>query len=125
MDKRSRTEYSKVITSIVVGLFSFVAIAFIVFVCYEMHRLEDLSPVAYIGTGIVGLLTVVLAAYMWRAKAKSQCDLEWERTKKFTEFREKHPEHFVKGTLNTNDSYGGGGYYSGGMDDYYTDGGYG
>lgn len=95
-----RKEYSKVITSIVVGLFSAVAVGFIIFVCYEMHRLQDLSPVAYIGTGIVGLLSIVLGAYMWRAKAKSQSDLEWEQTKQLTLFRAKHPEYFTQSTMN-------------------------
>jgi hypothetical protein len=87
----------------VVGLFSAVAIGFIIFVCYEMHWLRDLSPVAYIGTGIVGLLAIVLGAYMWRAKAKSLSDLEWEKTKQLTLFREKHPECFTQGKLNPND----------------------
>lgn len=109
--RRKKTEYSKVITGIVVGLFSLVAIGFILFVCYEMHRLRDLSPVAYIGTGIVGLLAAVLSAYMWRAKAKSQSDLEWERTKQLTAFREKHPECFVNGKLDTSnfEDYSNGG----------------
>lgn len=101
--RRKGTEYSKFITSLVVIPILVVAIGFIVFVCYEMHRLRDLSPVAYIGTGLVGLLTIVLGAYMWRAKAKSQCDLEWERTKQLTLFREKHPECFTPGKLNSSD----------------------
>lgn len=94
-------EYSKWITTIVVAVFSALAVGFITFVCYEMHRLGDLSPVAYIGPSIVGLLATVLAFYMWRAKAKSQTDLEWEKTKRLTEFREKHPEHFTQGVVHT------------------------
>lgn len=98
-----KKEYSKVITSIVVIPILVVAIAFVVFVCYEMHRLGDLSPVAYIGTGIVGLLSIVLSAYMWRAKAKSQSDLEWEKTKQLTLFREKHPEYFTPSKIDPAD----------------------
>jgi predicted RND superfamily exporter protein len=98
-----KKEYSKVITSIVVGLFSATAIGFIAFVCYEMHRLRDLTPVAYIGTGITGLLAIVMGVYAWRAKAKSQCDLEWEKTKQLTLFREKHPEYFTQGKINSDD----------------------
>lgn len=104
-----RKEYSKVITTAVVVTFSLVAIAFIVFVCYEMHRLNDLSPVAYIGPSIVGLLATVLAFYMWRAKAKSQTDLEWEKTKQLTALREKHPEAFVEGMVNVNNDFTSGG----------------
>ncbi len=125
MNNEKRREFSKVITSIVVGLFSAVAIGFIVFVCVEMHRLGDLSPVAYIGPSIVGLLASLLGFYMWRAKAKSQSDLEWEKTKQLTEFREKHPEYFTPGKVTSGDQYGMGSYYSGGTNDYFTDGGYG
>ena len=95
-----KREYSKLITTIVVSVFSILAVAFVMFVCYEMHRLSDLSPVAYIGPSIVGLLATVLAFYMWRAKAKSQNDLEWEKTKQLTKFRAKHPEAFVEGKIN-------------------------
>lgn len=105
---RKKREYSKVVTTVMVTIFSVIAICFIVFVCYEMHRLNDLSPVAYIGPSVVGLLATVLAFYMWRAKAKSANDLEWEKTKQLTKFREKHPEYFTQGTVNTNDEITGG-----------------
>lgn len=99
----SRKRYSQRITTIVVSVFCSIAVGFIAFVCYEMHRLQDLSPVAYIGPSIVGLLATVLGAYMWRAKAQSKTDLEWEKTKQLTLWREKHPEAFTHGTLNTED----------------------
>ena len=90
-----KTEYSKIVTTIVVAVFSALAVGFIAFVCYEMHRQSDLTPVAYIGPSIAGILASVLGFYMWRAKAKSQTDLEWEKTKQLTLFREKHPEAFI------------------------------
>jgi hypothetical protein len=64
-----------------------------------MHRLGDLSPVGYIGPSIAGILVSVIGFYMSRAKAKSQTDLEWEKTKRMTLFREKHPDAFVEGTV--------------------------
>lgn len=97
------------ITTIVVSVFSTLAVGFVVFVCYEMHRLNDLSPVAYIGPSIVGLLASVLAFYMWRAKAKSQTDLEWEKTRQLTALRKKHPEAFVEGVVNVNNDFANGG----------------
>lgn len=96
-------EYSKVITTIVLSVFSTLAVAFLIFVCYEMHRLGDLSPVGYIGPSIAGILVSVIGFYMSRAKAKSQTDLEWEKTKRLTLFREKHPEAFVEGTVTNDD----------------------
>lgn len=98
-----KKEYSKVITAIMVSIFSALAVGFIIFVCYEMHRQNDLSPVAYIGPSIAGILASIIGFYMWRAKAKSQTDLEWEKTKRLTLFREKHPEAFVEGSVEFDD----------------------
>lgn len=97
--KSKKTEYSKTITTIVVGVFSILAVGFIIFVCYEMHRQNDLSPIAYIGPTIAGVPTAVVGFYMSRAKAKSKTDLEWEKTKQLTAFREEHPESFTQGTV--------------------------
>lgn len=107
--KGKKIEYSKVVTTVVVSIFTVMTIAFVVFVCYEMHVLGDLSPVAYIGPSLMVPLTGVVGAYMWRAKAKSQNDLEWEKTKKLTKFREKHPEYFTQGEVQTtfDDNTGG------------------
>lgn len=96
---RKKKEYSKVATTLILSVFSAVAVAFVVFVCYEMHRLGDLSPVAYIAPSLVGLLVLVLRGYLSRAKAKSLSDLEWEKTKQLTKFREKHPEYFTQGRV--------------------------
>lgn len=98
-----KTEYSKTITTIVVGLFSILAVGFIIFVCYEMHRQNDLSPIAYIGPTIAGVPTAVVGFYMSRAKAKSKTDLEWEKTKQLTAFREQHPETFMEGSVEFED----------------------
>ena len=98
-----KTEYSKTITTIVVGLFSFLAVGFIIFVCYEMHRQNDLSPIGYIGPTIAGVPTAVVGFYMSRAKAKSKTDLEWEKTKQLTAFREQHPDTFTEGSVEFED----------------------
>ena len=101
--KTKKTEYSKTITTIVVGVFSILAVGFIIFVCYEMHRQNDLSPIAYIGPTIAGVPTAVVGFYMSRAKAKSKTDLEWEKTKQLTAFREEHPETFTQGIVDFED----------------------
>ena len=85
-------------------LFSLLAVGFVIFVCYEMHRLEDLSPVAYLAAPIVGIPVALFGFYMWRAKAKSKTDLEWEQTKRLTQFREKHPEAFVRVSVDAQDT---------------------
>ena len=98
MENKQR-EYSKTITTLIVGVFSLLAVGFIIFVCYEMHRQNDLSPIAYIGPTIAGVPTAVVGFYMSRAKAKSKTDLEWEKTKQLTAFREQHPETFTQGDV--------------------------
>ena len=94
-----KTEYSKIITAVVVGIFSILAVGFIIFVCYEMHRQNDLSPISYIGPTVAGVPTAVVGFYMSRAKAKSKTDLEWEKTKQLTELRREHPESFTQGNV--------------------------
>lgn len=96
---RQKREYSKVLTTAVVGVILSVAVGFIVFCCYEMHRLEDLSPVAYIGPSIVGVLATSVGAYMWRAKCKSKTDLEWEQTRRMTALREEYPAGLERGQV--------------------------
>ena len=101
-----KPEYSKIVTTVILAIFSTLAIAFIVFVCYEMHRLGDLSPVGYIGPSIAGILVSVIGFYMSRAKAKSKTDLEWEKTKRLTLFREKYPESFTEGVVDISECDG-------------------
>jgi hypothetical protein len=103
-----KKEYSKKITTIVLFVFSSLAVGFVVFVCYEMHRLNDLSAVEHLASPIVGIPAAIVAFYMWRAKAKSKSDLEWEKTKQLTLFRKKYPEYFVKGSvgLDENNMFG-------------------
>lgn len=108
MSAKKKNEYSKKMTTIVLSTFMVLAVVFVVFVCYEMHRLSDLSAVEHLAGPIVGIPAAIVAFYMWRAKAKSKSDLEWEKTKQLTLFRKKHPEYFVRGTIGTdeNDEFG-------------------
>ena len=92
-------EYSKIITSLLTPVLTLLAVGFVIFVCYEMHRLGDLSPVPYLAPPIIGVPVAVVGLYMWRAKAKSKTDLEWEQTRQLTLFREKHPECFTRGSV--------------------------
>lgn len=96
------------VTTPLVTVFSALAVGFVIFVCYEMHRLEDLSPVEYMAAPIVGIPVAIVAFYMWRAKAKSKTDLEWEKTKRLTRYKEKHPEHFTEGSVECEDIMTGG-----------------
>ena len=48
-EKQKKTiEASKLFTDLSFGL----AFGFVIFCCYEMHRLQDLTAIAYLGGGI-------------------------------------------------------------------------
>lgn len=100
----NKREFSKILTTIVLTVFSLLAWAFVIFVCYEMHIQEDLSPVADLGPPIVGIPAAIVALYMWRAKAKSKTDLEWEQTKQLTKLKEKSPTAFTRGGVGTDET---------------------
>lgn len=68
-----------------------VSIVFVVWCCFEMHVQRNLEPVAYIGPSIVGMLTVVLSGYMWRAKQSDLYDLEIKRMQHFGNNPKKVP----------------------------------
>lgn len=94
-------------SKVIVGYVLFLVTAFIVFCCYEMHRLENLDPVQVMGTGIVSALTLVVGAYMWRAKQADLATIELEKIKEKAELRSKYGEFFEDETLTQveDDSY--------------------
>lgn len=59
----------------------FLASAFLFWSCYEMHRLGDLTPLAYIGSGVVALIAAALGFYVWRAKKTDDYVLALEKAK--------------------------------------------
>lgn len=85
-----KVAFSKLIVGFVITLVT----AFVVFCCYEMHRLGDLSPISYIGTGMIALLSTVVAAYMWRAKQQDMFNLELEKIKEKAKLREELGDNF-------------------------------
>ena len=95
MSKPTKWEFSKIVViTTLVG-----AWAFVLFVCYEIHIQQSLEPITYIGTGIVGLLTVVIGAYMWRAKQKDLSDLEFKKIEKMAKLREQYGDNVQSETI--------------------------
>ena len=76
-DKKFHVEASKLFTD----LSFLLAFGFVVFCCYEMHRLQDLTPIAYLGAGVLVLLGLVVNAYMKRAAAKDLANQKIYETK--------------------------------------------
>ena len=89
----------KPFSQFIVGYVMFLVTAFIVFCCYEMHRLDDLSPIAVMGGGIIALLTAVVGTYMWRARQTDLFTLEMEKIKEKAKLRKKYGEYFEDETM--------------------------
>ena len=70
--RMSKKPFSKCAVSYVL----FLASAFLIWACYEMHRLNDLTPIAYIGTGVVGLIAAALGDTYDLAVKKSKKEQE-------------------------------------------------
>ena len=88
--KKKRPPFSKVIVVFIIVLVT----AFLVFCCYEMHIQKDLSPIAYIGTGVIGLLAAVVGCYMWRAKQSDMYQLEMKKIEEKAQLRKKYGEYY-------------------------------
>ena len=76
--KKKKLPFSKLVIGYVIVLCSL----FLIFVCYEIHRLCDLTALAYIGTSIVGLMASSLGFYVWRARKTDDYELALQKTLK-------------------------------------------
>ena len=94
-DKKFHIEASKLFTD----LSFLLAFGFVVFCCYEMHRLQDLTPIAYLGAGVLVLLGLVINAYMKRAAAKDLANQKIYETKIMSELKKKYGDDFHEGEV--------------------------
>lgn len=89
--KSKHIEFSKICVAI-----SFVlSIAFIVFVCYEMHIQNNLDPVSYLGGGILLCLAIIVRAYMKRAYQKDLAMIEIKKSDALSDLKTKHGDNFI------------------------------
>lgn len=103
---KRKKPFSKTLVMLVIVI----AVGFIAFSCYEMHRLCDLTPIAYIGSGIIGLLATVVAMYMWRAKQSDLYDLEIRKIKDKARLRRRLGEYYSDETVTQVQDDNTGGY---------------
>ena len=70
MPKTTKSEIEKKLppTSKIMGwTVVIICVAFLIWCCYEMHRQNDLSPLAYIGGEIGAILTASFGLYCFRS----------------------------------------------------------
>ena len=114
---QKKLPFSKLIVLLVI----IISTSFICWCCYEMHRLDNLEPIGFIGGGVVALLATVVAAYMSRAKKQGEFDLQLAKIEKVVELQEKHPDMDISQLVNDNNgyySYGGYGGYEDNTEGY-------
>lgn len=95
IDTGNKPPFSKGLVIFIVVLVT----AFLGFCCYEMHIQKDLSPVAYIGSGVVGLLAAAVGFYMWRAKQSDMYNLEIKKIEEKAQLRKKYGEYYQDETV--------------------------
>ena len=79
--------WSKILTVAVLLL----VYGFVIWACYEMHRLNDLSPIGYMAASIIGLLATTIATYFWRAKHKDLVEQDMVFTRFMAELNKEFP----------------------------------
>lgn len=94
--RRAHIEFSKICVSVAFLL----SVTFVVFVCVEMHRQNNLDPVSYIGAGLLLCLAIIVRAYMKRAYQKDLVLLEIEKAKKLSKLREETGDNFTYEPIN-------------------------
>lgn len=91
-------------TSKVVLFFVMLLVAvFIVWCCYEMHRLDDLSPLAYIGPSVIALGATAVGFYNWRAKQSDMVQIEIKRLELIAQLKQTYGDDLPEFMLNAMD----------------------
>lgn len=76
-----------------------VVIVFLAWCCYEMHRLENLDPLAYLGPAVCAMGAVVVGTYMWRAKQSDMVDIEMKRLETIAKLKGKYGDDLSESLL--------------------------
>lgn len=97
--KRSKVPTSKIVIFVVLTL----VIAFVLWCCYEMHRLNDITALSFIGPAVIALGAVAVAFYNWRAKQTDMVQLEMRRLEIIAELKAKHGDNLPNETLKAMD----------------------
>lgn len=97
--QKKKIEASKLFTDLSFCL----AFGFVIFCCYEMHRLQDLTPITYLGGGILILLGIVVNAYMKRAAAKDLARQKIYETQMLSKIKQKYGDNYQEGEAHDTD----------------------
>ena len=76
-----------------------VVVAFLAWCCYEIHRLDNLDPLAYVGPAVCALGAVVVGTYMWRAKQSDMVEIEMKRLETIAKLKVKYGDDLSESLL--------------------------
>ena len=93
--KKKKREYSKVIVAWCFAIITF----FILFACYEVHRLSDTSSIEYITDIVKYLAVVAVGGYFFKSRAENKVKLQIEYQRQASELRKKYGDDFIAETL--------------------------
>ena len=72
-----------------------IAVAFMIFVCYEMHILQDLTPIEYVADIIKVALPIGIIAYMWRAVMEDKMELQLIYNEELSKGKQKYGDNYI------------------------------
>ena len=95
-DTKKKTAKQKKGTSKKITYWMFaIAVAFMIFVCYEMHILQDLTPIEYVADIIKVALPIGIIAYMWRAVMEDKMELQLMYNEELSKGKVKYGDNYV------------------------------
>ena len=74
-------------------------VSFLAWCCYEMHRLDNLEPLAYVGPAVCALGAVVIGTYLWRAKQSDMVEIEMKRLETIAKLKGKYGDDLSESLL--------------------------
>lgn len=94
-DKKKNTKQKKGTSKKITYWMFAISVAFMVFVCYEMHTLQDLTPIEYVADIIKIALPIGIIAYMWRAVMEDKMELQLRYNEELSKGKVKYGDNYV------------------------------
>ena len=73
----------------------YISVAFMTFVCYEMHVLQDLTPIEYVADIIKISLPIGIIAYVFRAVMEDKMELQLKYNEELSKGKIKYGDNYV------------------------------
>lgn len=92
---QSKTTQKKGTSKKITYYIFYISVAFMAFVCYEMHILQDLSPIEYVADIIKIALPIGIIAYMFRAVMEDKMELQLKYNEELSRGKIKYGDNYI------------------------------